>query len=349
MNRRAFLTTAAVAGLAASRARAAGPVRRVAVAGCGARGAELLDALDALRRAGFAVETALVCDADPARARDAARRHGARGTSSWEEIADPAHVDAVVVALPDAGHAPAALAALAAGLPVYLETPLCAAPEETESLAAWAARPDAPAVQVGAAALLSPGWRLAASLIASGRLGSVAWCQSAARSVPATDGWRARRGDSLGPAAQAHFDQLAPLLALLPLGAPTRVCSAGGVWHPACETPDALITAFHFAGGTQIHLTSGPGAALDHSVMLRGDRAALEVFPDRVRLLSETGAEEELSAPPAALSPEALLLADWLDAAAAGRAPQCPLSVGLAAQRAIEAATAPAAPSGCVV
>lgn len=348
MNRRAFLTAAAVAGLAASRARAAGPVRRVAVAGCGARGAALLDALDALRRAGFPVETALVCDTDPARAREAARRHGARTASSWGEMADPARADAVVVALPDTAHAPAALAALAAGLPVYLETPLCAAPEDTKRLAAWAARPDVPAVQVGAAALLSPGWRLAAEVIASGRLGRVAWCQSAARCLPA-DGWRARRADSLGPAAQAHFDQLVPLLALLDLGTPVRVCSAGGIWHLVCETPDALMTAFHFTGGAEIHLASGPWVSRNRSVMLRGDRAALEVFPDRIRLLSETGAEEELSAPPAPLSPEALLLADWLDAAATGRAPQCPLSTGLAAQRAIEAAAAPAAPSGCVV
>ncbi|NLV41962.1 MAG: Gfo/Idh/MocA family oxidoreductase [Candidatus Hydrogenedentes bacterium] len=347
MNRRAFLTAAA-AGLAASRARAAGPVRRVAVAGCGARGAALLDALDALRRAGFPVETALVCDADPARARAAARRHGARIASSWEAAADPSRADAVVVALPDAAHAPTALAALSASLPVYLETPLCAAPEDTERLAAWAARPGAPAVQVGAAALLSPGWRLAAEVLASGRLGRVAWCQSAARCLPA-DGWRARRADSLGPAAQAHFDQLAPLLALLGLGAPARVCSASGIWHLVSETPDALMTAFHFAGGVEIHLASGPWVSRNRSVMLRGDRAALELFPDRVRLLPQTGAEEELSAPPAVLSPAALLLADWLDAAATGRAPQCPLSTGLAAQYAVAAAAAPAAPSGCVV
>ncbi len=346
MNRRAFLTAAA-AGLAASRARAAGPVRRVAVAGCGARGAALLEALDTLRRAGFPVETALVCDADAARARRAARRHGARTASSWGEMADPARADAVVVALPDAAHAPAALAALAAGLPVYLETPLCAAPEDTARLAAWAARSGAPAVQIGAAALLSPGWRLAAEVIASGRLGRVAWCQSAARS-DSGGGWRARRADSLGPAAQAHFDQLCPLLALLDLGAPARVCSVGGVWHAVCETPDALMTAFHFADGMEIHLASGPGVTRNRSVMLRGDRAALEMFPDRVHLLPETGAEEALSAPPAALSPEALLLADWLAAAAAGRTPRCPLSTGLAAQRAVEAAAAPAAPSGCV-
>ncbi|MBP1806687.1 Gfo/Idh/MocA family oxidoreductase [Rubellimicrobium aerolatum] len=82
---------------------------------------------------------AAVCDTDPQRAAQAAE--GARVHSDpLALIADP-QVEAVVVASPDATHAPLALACLAAGKPVLLEKPIAAtAAEGWRVLEAEAAR-----------------------------------------------------------------------------------------------------------------------------------------------------------------------------------------------------------------
>jgi predicted dehydrogenase len=67
----------------------------------------------------------LVADLNPEWARAAAENLGfARWTADWREVVDDPEVDVVDITAPNHVHAEVALAALAAGKPVYCEKPL---------------------------------------------------------------------------------------------------------------------------------------------------------------------------------------------------------------------------------
>ena len=78
-----------------------------------------------------------VFDIDAARASRLARAHGARGFASLDALL--AESDAVVVASSATAHAPAALAAIEAGLPVLVEKPLAHTLEAAERIVERAA------------------------------------------------------------------------------------------------------------------------------------------------------------------------------------------------------------------
>lgn len=113
------------------------PRLRVGVIGCG-RAAQGIH-LPILSRM---VGVEIVAVAEPDRdLREAARRHVARGAAvlaDYRELAERRDVDAVVVCLPNARHADAAIAAFERGKHVYVEKPLATSlPEAEQVLAAW--------------------------------------------------------------------------------------------------------------------------------------------------------------------------------------------------------------------
>jgi predicted dehydrogenase len=108
---------------------------RVALAGCGAWGENLLRVLAASPRA----EVAAVADPDRARlARARALSPRAALVAALDEALD-AGVDAVVIATPPASHAELSLRALEAGADVFVEKPLALGVAEAERCAARAA------------------------------------------------------------------------------------------------------------------------------------------------------------------------------------------------------------------
>ena len=350
ITRRGFLSAgaAAVAGAATLNARADGfrfsamnrPLR-VAVAGCGARGMLLLSELRALAAEGVAVRVAAVADEDSKRRADAARLGGAVALADWRECAVRDDVDALVVALPDDLHAAAALAALARGRHVYLETPVARSADEAEALVR-AARDSGATVQVGAARCALPAWQVAARLVQEGRIGRAHWCHSVAScdAQGGAGGWRAQRGRSQGPAAQQHYDQVMPLLAALNPGPAVSASTAGGRWNGVGGTADSLMSTIGFADGLTVNLvSSGVNTAGQHPV-LRGEKGCIEVRPDGVLCTPESGTEQWIAAPANGAAAERVLLGNWIDAITGRCAPLCPLTLGLAAQRAVDLAVA---------
>ncbi len=101
--------------------------------------------LDAVATAG-AGDVAAVCDADPERARAAAGEHaGAAVVPTPEELlarAGDLRLDGVVIATPNALHAPQAIAALEAGLAVFCQTPLALNAAEAQAIVDAARRSD---------------------------------------------------------------------------------------------------------------------------------------------------------------------------------------------------------------
>src|SRR5438067_12250927 len=65
-----------------------------------------------------------VCDPDPERAARLAEHAGARAHTEWEGMLGGERLEAVFVCTPPTVHAAPAVAALAQGLPVYVEKPL---------------------------------------------------------------------------------------------------------------------------------------------------------------------------------------------------------------------------------
>ena len=115
----------------------------------------------------------MVADVNPAWAEAAAHNLGfARWTADWREvIADP-KVDAIDITAPNHVHREIALAALAAGKPVYCEKPLANTAAETTEMAAAAAAAGVPTL-VGFNYLKNPAHPYARELIRAGELGAI--------------------------------------------------------------------------------------------------------------------------------------------------------------------------------
>jgi predicted dehydrogenase len=115
----------------------------------------------------------VLADIDDATAARAARALGfARSTGDWRAlIADPA-VDLVDITAPNQWHKPMALAAIAAGKPVYCEKPLAASAAEAKAMVD-AAEAAGVKTMVGFNYLKNPMVALAREIVDSGEIGEV--------------------------------------------------------------------------------------------------------------------------------------------------------------------------------
>jgi predicted dehydrogenase len=115
----------------------------------------------------------LVADLNPEWARAAAENLGfARWTADWREVVDDPEVDVVDITAPNHVHAEVALAALAAGKPVYCEKPLANSSAETRPMAEAARAAGVPTL-VGFNYLKNPAHPYARELIRNGELGEI--------------------------------------------------------------------------------------------------------------------------------------------------------------------------------
>jgi predicted dehydrogenase len=131
----------------------------------------------------FRLDFACLADATEAAAAAAARRLGfARATGDWRSLVADPEIDLVDITAPNALHREMALAALAAGKPVYCEKPLAPTAAEAAEMAAAAAEAGR-ATQVGFNYLANPMLRLAREMIEAGEIGAI----RAARFVHAED------------------------------------------------------------------------------------------------------------------------------------------------------------------
>src|SRR5262249_59819995 len=81
-----------------------------------------------------------VCDTDAERAGEVAAASGARVYTDWRQMLDGAALDALWICTPPRTHAAPAVAALDAGLPLYLEKPIARSLADADQIVAPAAR-----------------------------------------------------------------------------------------------------------------------------------------------------------------------------------------------------------------
>src|SRR5207245_2134337 len=86
------------------------------------------------------VVVAAICDTDADRASQVAAASGARALADWREMLDSGLVDVLWVCTPPLAHAGPAVAALSAGMPVYLEKPIARTAADAGLIAAAAER-----------------------------------------------------------------------------------------------------------------------------------------------------------------------------------------------------------------
>lgn len=176
LGRRHFLKLGAAAtlsGVASRRATAVGPNSRLRTAhiGVGGMGAADLGSI----ASHSAVEVAALCDVDQRRLGQASEQHrSARTFADYREmlLALGSSVDAVVVSTPDHTHAPAAMAALQLGKPVYCQKPLTHDVFEARRLREAAQQRSLP-TQMGIQVHSSGIYRQAVAMIQGGAIGKV--------------------------------------------------------------------------------------------------------------------------------------------------------------------------------
>jgi len=117
---------------------------RVGLAGLGSMGRNHLRVIAAHPECRLAA----IADPDPAALADAVAKTGAEGFADPGAMVAEAAIEAVVVAAPTTAHLALALAAIGRGLPVLVEKPLAATPDEAFEIVA-AARAAGVPIQVG--------------------------------------------------------------------------------------------------------------------------------------------------------------------------------------------------------
>ncbi len=154
-----------------------------------------------------------VADADAAATRRAqAIAPSARGFADWAEALALDGLDAAVICLPPALHAPAAIAAFEAGLHVYVEKPLALTEADARAVdAAWRA-----SGRVGAVGFnfrFHPNFERLRTRLASGELGRLIAVRGVfaapRRAGPVWKGQRASGGGALRDLAVHHLDLIA--------------------------------------------------------------------------------------------------------------------------------------------
>ncbi len=179
--------------------------------------------LPALHRRSDIRRAALACTSG-IRARDAARKFGFESAAtSASEILRLDALDAVFIATPHSTHAPLVCQALAAGRHVFVEKPLCIAPEELDEIAQAYARAGR-ILMAGFNRRFSPFAREAREVLA-GRSGPMSFSYRVNAGPIPPDHWLARPGEGGRIVGEAcHFIDLVSFLA----GAlPARVFAAG--------------------------------------------------------------------------------------------------------------------------
>ena len=115
----------------------------------------------------------MICTTTVEGAARKAAEYGFNGsTSHWQELGANPKVEAVMIASPQTTHREIALAAFAAGKPVFCEKPLGASLDDARAMAAAAARSGLPNM-VGFNYIRAPAMQLACQMIQGGEIGDI--------------------------------------------------------------------------------------------------------------------------------------------------------------------------------
>lgn len=222
---------------------------RIALVGSGFMGRAHAMAFNAVGRTfDLPVEPVLelIADRDAETAAAAAASLGFnRSTGNWRAaVADP-EIDLVAIATPNLLHAPIALAAIAAGKPVYCEKPLATTLDEARAMTESAEIAGLPTA-VGFTYLYNPMIEVAREIVASGEIGRI----TAFRGIHAEDfmaspdapfNWRCEQDQAGGALADIGSHIIA--MARHVVGEVDQVCGQLDTAHTERRDPAGVVRA----------------------------------------------------------------------------------------------------------
>lgn len=243
--------------------------------GCGSLAREVL--LPVLSRLSD-VEVTVVADPDQD-ARDATVRFAphARALADWRDAVARSDVDGVIVALPTAMHAEAAIAVIEAGRHLYLEKPVASTVEQGRRLAEVVRPKPYITVRVGFNYRFNP---LIAELrrrLRAGTIGAVQEIRTtfSTRAVPG--GWRRPEesgGGVLLDLGSHHID-------LIRFITGDEIVAVGAEFARGALSSEQVVVAMQLSGGVRAQSMLATGMADEDRIEVTGERGALRV--DRYR------------------------------------------------------------------
>jgi predicted dehydrogenase len=328
VSRRTFLEAgAALASALPSRTYAANDRIQVGVLGSGARGQELIEALQQVPGA----QIVAIADAYRGRLERAVERTGGRAKpyAGYREVLGQPSIDAVVVGAPDHWHKQMVVEAIEAGKDVYCEKPLTYRTRDGVEIIAAAAKRER-MVQVGSQGMSSLVQNKAREIIQAGKLGKVTMVRAAYNrntasgawiypippdASPQTVDWEAFLGpapkrpfslprffrwrcfdDYSGGIATDLFVHLCTTIHyLMNAKAPARVMAMGELyrWKEEREVPDTLNAVLEYPEGFVVNLSStfNNQAGPEASFQFLGTEGTLSLG-DGLRVFPENGFED---------------------------------------------------------
>ncbi len=247
------------------------------------------------------VDLVAACDIDVARAEAIAGPRGGRAYASWEEMYEGEELDVVWVCTPPLHHRAAAIAALEAGIHVYLEKPIARTHADAEAIVSAAAAASGTVCAVGyqwhATELLEDARRA----LEGQRVGMLI-----GRNFGPVSGrpWfmdRAQGGGQLLERGSHHIDLqraiAGDIAAVQATAGSVRLAQADG---PRGNIEDAITLLFHFANGALgcVHTAwsrDGQPELYAADILAADATIALELGPDRFRITGRAG-ERDLAA-----------------------------------------------------
>jgi myo-inositol 2-dehydrogenase/D-chiro-inositol 1-dehydrogenase len=243
------------------------------------------------------VDLIAACDTDLERAEAIAGPRGARAYARWEEMLEREQLDLVWVCTPPLHHRGPVVAALAAGVHVYLEKPIARTMADAEAIVAAANAAPGMVCAVGyqwhATELLDDVRRA----VAGQRVGMLV-----GRNFGPVNGrpWfvdRAQGGGQLLERGSHHIDLqrsiAGEIAAVQTMAGSVRLAQAEG---PRGNIDDAITLVFHFSSGALgcVHSAWSPDGQPEiyaTDILATEATIALELGPDRFRIAGRSGAE----------------------------------------------------------
>jgi len=268
--------------------------RRAAIIGGGWIAARHVPAIDAAA----GVELVAACDVDAARAEAIAHPRGARAYTRWEEMLEREQLDLLWVCTPPLHHRGPAVAALSAGIHVYLEKPIARTVDDAHQIVAAAAAASGVACAVGyqwhATELLDE----VRGALAGQRVGMVV-----GRNFGPVNGrpWfvdRAQGGGQLLERGSHHIDLqraiAGEIAAVQTVAGSVRLAQAQG---PRGNIDDAIGLVFHFSSGALgcVHSAwsaDGQPEVYATDILATDATIALALGPGAYRISGRSGSAE---------------------------------------------------------
>jgi len=217
---------------------------RLAVIGCGERGAALASAIGQTGN----TRLSLVMDAEPTAARALGERLRVPWTTSLDEIVGSPEVDAVVISTPHDLHAPQAISAAKARKHIIVEKPLATSLSDAVAMVRTAR-----ACDVRLSAVLSyrylPHVQHARKLIAGGVLGQLLGASLIFQRDGPQSGWRVRRRSSGGGVLINQTIHYLDWLRFLSGVEPAAVSAYHAIADGTGDVEDTAVMWIHFGNG----------------------------------------------------------------------------------------------------